>query len=312
MNVYMYPTHNDWFEYLKKNRELDEANFWQPRGHRVFTALSPGDLFLFRLKTPVLKIGGGGFFLHSSLVPLSTMWDAFGVKNGTSGFRQLASMIAPLRGQTVDATIREDPAIGCIILTGLFFLPPEHYIDLPADYSLSLVQGKKFTTDSATAKKLVTQVQELLQFGFATEPASVKTPMASEIYGDPRLVRQRLGQGSFRLLVADAYDRRCAITNEHTLPVLEAAHIVPVSSGGIHSLQNGLLLRSDIHTLFDKGYVTVTPDGIFRVSKRLKEEWNNGRIYYDLQGRHISVPADPTAQPAEAHLEWHNDEVFRG
>lgn len=46
------------------------------------------------------------------------------------------------------------------------------------------------------------------------------------------LIRHRLGQGAFRVLVTDAYQRRCAISGEKTLPVLEAAHIRPYSQHG--------------------------------------------------------------------------------
>ena len=70
----------------------------------------------------------------------------------------------------------------------------------------------------------------------------------------------RLGQGAFRVLVTDAYRRRCTISNERTLPVLEAAHIRPYADNGPHQLSNGLLLRSDLHRLFDLGYFTVDPD----------------------------------------------------
>ncbi|MBK8246980.1 MAG: HNH endonuclease [Gemmatimonadetes bacterium] len=95
------------------------------------------------------------------------------------------------------------------------------------------------------------------------------------------------------------------------MPVLEAAHIRPVTSGGLHQLSNGLLLRSDVHKLFDRGYVTVEPSGSFRVSPRLREEWQNGRVYYDLEGRAIRLPTAPEVRPSRELLEWHNDTVFR-
>src|SRR4051794_17989519 len=66
-------------------------------------------------------------------------------------------------------------------------------------------------------------------------------------HGRPQLVIPRLGQGSFRLAVLDAYDGACAITTEHSLPVLEAAHIRPWAAGGRHELPNGLPLRRDLH-----------------------------------------------------------------
>ncbi|WP_162470581.1 HNH endonuclease [Desulfosporosinus orientis] len=61
-------------------------------------------------------------------------------------------------------------------------------------------------------------------------------------------------------MVTEAYYRRCAITGEKTLPVLEAAHIKPYSLEGSHETNNGLLLRKDLHTLFDRGYITITED----------------------------------------------------
>ena len=73
-------------------------------------------------------------------------------------------------------------------------------------------------------------------------------------FGQPQLVKPRLGQGAFRILVTDIYGRRCAVTQERTLPALEAAHIRPYSDGGEHEAPNGLLLRRDIHSLFDTGY----------------------------------------------------------
>ena len=99
------------------------------------------------------------------------------------------------------------------------------------------------------------------------EPAAVGSPEQHEA-----LFVCRLGQGAFRIVVTDTYDRRCALTGERTLPVLEAAHIKPYSSGGAHDITNGLLLRSDLHTLFDRGYLTVTPEYRLEVSRRIREE----------------------------------------
>ena len=113
------------------------------------------------------------------------------------------------------------------------------------------------------------------------------------------------------MIVTDNYGRRCAVTGEHTLPVLEAAHIRPVARGGIHNPQNGLLLRSDVHTLFDQGYVTVTKGRRFRVSDRLRIDWQNGQVYYALNGQQIHAPGDPATAPSPDLLEWHADTIFR-
>ena len=60
-------------------------------------------------------------------------------------------------------------------------------------------------------------------------------------YGEPVLVRPRLGQGAFRVVVTEGYGRACAVTGEHSLPVLEAAHIKPFDAEGPHDIRNGLL-----------------------------------------------------------------------
>jgi putative restriction endonuclease len=112
------------------------------------------------------------------------------------------------------------------------------------------------------------------------------------------------------VLVTDSYERRCAITREKTLPALEAAHIRPYAEGGDHVASNGLLLRRDIHSLFDSGYVTVTPDLRFEVSRRIREEFQNGRHYYELHGAPIYAPEDLSRRPDPAALRWHNDNLF--
>jgi putative restriction endonuclease len=133
-----------------------------------------------------------------------------------------------------------------------------------------------------------------------------------ERYGKPTLVLLRLGQGSFRVVVTDLYERRCAVTGERTLPVLQAGHIKPCAASGPHDPTTGLLLRSDLHTLFDRRYATVTPELRFAVSKRIKDEFENGRDYYALDGRPLRPPARPEFAPAREYLDWHASAVYRG
>ena len=108
------------------------------------------------------------------------------------------------------------------------------------------------------------------------------------------------------MLVTDNYGRRCAVSGEKTLPALDAAHIIPYGRGGTHFPENGILLRRDIHSLFDRGYVTVTADFRFEVSNRIREDYENGREYYAMHGREVVVPLNPNLQPDRAALEWHN------
>jgi putative restriction endonuclease len=92
---------------------------------------------------------------------------------------------------------------------------------------------------------------------------------------------------------------------------LEAAHIQPYSEMGPHDLSNGLLLRSDWHTLFDNGYVTVTNDLKIEVSRRIKEEFSNGRDYYAYHGSSLKVlPKEISQRPAKEFLEWHQTKRY--
>jgi putative restriction endonuclease len=130
--------------------------------------------------------------------------------------------------------------------------------------------------------------------------------------GKPQLVFPRLGQGSFRQAVLQAYGGACAITTEHALPAVEAAHIKSWHQGGTHEVSNGIPLRRDIHHLFDLGYVTVSPDGLFRVSDALEEEFDNGKAYYAMEGTEIVAPREPEQRPSGEALAWHNEMVFQG
>ncbi|MEK6283261.1 MAG: HNH endonuclease signature motif containing protein [Acidobacteriota bacterium] len=144
---------------------------------------------------------------------------------------------------------------------------------------------------------------EQLGWGGTVRGASVPGPatisaLESSRFGKPVLVTPRLGQGSFRILVADSYNRRCTMTGERTFPALEAAHIHRYSRGGDHTLSNGLLLRSDPHKLFDLGYLTIDPSTLkIRVSGKIREEFENGRDYYRLDDQPSRQPEKPACHP---------------
>lgn len=77
-------------------------------------------------------------------------------------------------------------------------------------------------------------------------------------------------------------------------------------------MNNGILFRADIHRLFDSGYVTVTPDLHFLVSGKIKEEFENGRDYYRLNGETIRLPENPAHRPMAESLERDNEERYLG
>lgn len=309
INLVVAITDFDWFRTLRDLPHLSEVNFWSP-GTQNFRALKPGELFLFKLKAGHgAKIVGGGIFAHSNKMPLSMAWQAFGETNGAQSYEVLRGMIAPLKG--ISPNDSNDFEIGCRILTQPFFFDESDWIDPPPDWDNSIVRFKTYKTDDPIGYRLWEQVQERLSRQSARGSGAL-VAQAPARYGEPQLVTPRLGQGSFRAIVTDAYGRRCAVTRERTLPALDAAHIRPYSEGGEHAVTNGLLLRKDIHSLFDLGYVTVTPSLHFAVSSRIRKEFENGHEYYDYGGSKILVPREPEHQPDPDSLMWHNENVFKG
>ena len=94
---------------------------------------------------------------------------------------------------------------------------------------------------------------------------------------------------------------------------VEAAHIKLYAQSGPNSIQNGLLLRSDMHILFDKGYMTLDDDLHVEVSRRIKEEYENGREYYAYHGEKLSnIHESVIERPSPAFLEWHQEQVYKG
>lgn len=87
-------------------------------------------------------------------------------------------------------------------------------------------------------------------------------------------VLARTGQSRFRACIMAAYEGRCLLTGETIREVLEAAHIVPVTSNGSDDPNNGLCLRVDIHRLYDSGNLRIRPDGTLMLSEAVASSEN--------------------------------------
>jgi putative restriction endonuclease len=301
-------TDKDWYDHLASIGP-DEVNFWQPSGARPFKVLQAGEPFLFKLHSPLNFIVGGGFFVRYSALPASIAWDAFQTKNGVGSFDTLRARIR--RYRPGDTSL--DPMIGCNVLVEPFFIDRSKWIPIPQSFALNIVSGKSYDTVTEDGAALWAAVRDAIPVtANAREPAPDYSGTDGERFGAEYLTRGRLGQGAFRVLVTDAYQRRCAVTGERTLPVLEAAHIRPFSLRGPHRISNGILLRSDLHKLFDLGYITVTPDLRLEVSQRLRAEWENGREYYTHHGTELRFrPQEASSMPSREFLIWHNENTFR-
>ncbi|MBC6467774.1 HNH endonuclease [Actinomadura alba] len=309
MKAYVGVTDGDWYRFLSARPGLNEVNFWRPSSAREFKVLTPGEPFFFKSHYPHNRVVGGGFYSGFAQLRVSEAWEFFGEANGVDSLQQMRARIGHYRRAPM--AVGEDPVIGCVFVRDTRFFPVGEEVDPPPDFASNIVQGKGYDLAAhAHAGYFEELVFRLL--GHSVEiDFSQPWHRGGPVYGDPRLTPRRLGQHAFQAVVLRAYDRRCAITGNKIRPVLQAAHIRPLPAGGEHRLDNGLLLRSDVHTLFDRGYLGVDPNHRLLVSPRLREEFGNGDQFYARAGRQIALPERRPDRPGREFLEWHLDEVYK-
>jgi putative restriction endonuclease len=316
ITLYVANTDNAWFDFLAAEPDLTEVNFWWP-GEQPFRVLQQGEILAFRLKAPRNKIGGFGIFSNYSRLPIQMAWETFGRSNGVSSLEGLRRTIAQFR---TNIPVGPSTEIGSTVLVQPIFFPPDLWFDVPESWARSIVRGKQYSTDDGEGLELWKNLMDTAKAcAIATSPALISREEQAPFlapdqarFGTPTLITPRLGQGAFRIAVTEAYGRQCAVTDGKVLPALDAAHIKPYAEGGEHVRSNGILLRKDIHSVFDAGYVTIKDDFTFSVSKKVKEVFNNGEEYLRLHGRPIRPPTKKTDWPDVELLRWHNKERYLG
>jgi len=316
MQPFIANTDRNWFDFLSiraGGRPVDEVNFWQPNATRPMKAMAPGEPVFFRLKRPTYAIAGYGFFAHFRVVSIGEAWTLFGWRNGDDSYQSFLRRLAGYREGDLYAPGAERARLGCTILREATFWPERRWLpwDVEQGWQRNIVQGKT-ELDAARVRTLLGAIQS---------DAVDRPPDLADVFQPLSIDARRMvlretvdrqGQGAFRLRLLDAYGR-CAISGERTEPVLDAAHIQPYLSPASNHVQNGLLLTKEFHALFDRGYVTVTPEYQVRVSGALREEWQNGKRYYEFDHRPLRVVPEAAAlRPSRDALAWHRDHVFLG
>jgi putative restriction endonuclease len=276
-----------------------EVNFWQPRPTPVRQPI--GTPWIFKVRGTD-RIAGFGYFSYWTQMPLAIAWETFGPANGVSSYTEMLKRVRSLRHED-----DSDDRIGCVVLAEVTLLSQGEWIAAPADWKPNIVRGAGYDLGFGEGQRIWAQLQTLTSFGSSISPI-VSVPGG---YATPTMTSARIGQGAFRFMVMDAYERRCAISGERTLPALEAAHIRPFSETKAHELRNGILMRSDLHRFYDLGLVTVDSAYTFRVSSTIERDYSNGKIYYALDGKTISTPQVDEAKPDREALAWHSSQVFR-
>ena len=309
VKTYVGITDGVWYRYLADRPELTEANFWRPSGGRGFVALALGEPFFFKTHYPHNRIVGGGFYSGFDALTVSDAWDLFGEGNGASSLEEMRARVGLYRSAPIAAG--EDPTIGCVFLRDTRFFQASDTADPPPDFASNIVQGKTYDLANHRSASYFEELLHRLLQNTATVDLDMTWHRLGPVYSDPRLAPQRLGQQAFQAVVLRAYSRKCSITGNKIRPVLQAAHILPLPNGGEHRLDNGLLLRSDVHTLYDRGYLAIDPKYRLLVSPRLREEFGNGDQFYARAGKPVDLPQRQRDRPNPDFLEWHVDEVYK-
>ncbi|WP_162248752.1 HNH endonuclease [Agromyces sp. Root1464] len=255
---------------------------------------------------------GGGLFSGRSRMTLSELWEWFGAASGARSPAELRTAYEQLVARPLNAN--EDPDVDTTLLHHVRFFSPDEYVDLAIDPTVfTFEQGNYFDLSNRAPEdpvlRAIITYFDPRQDPHADEVAQI---VLGTIRAAARSVIPRLGQGAFRAMVSDAYGHQCALTGYRVRPVLEAAHIRAYSSGGEHRLDNGLLLRSDVHTLYDRGYISFDDVGGLMVSNQLRERFGNGDWYYDRIGMPLASPKRAVDQPHPDFLSWHRESVFLG
>jgi putative restriction endonuclease len=302
-------TDQGWYEFLYAHPEIQEVNFWRPSARRSFHApeFSP---FLFKLKSPFKSICGFGYYVTYSQLPAWLAWETFGRGNGTATRPEMEQRLETIRRRIGYTSDGKGDYIGCTLIVQPVFFPREAWIPQPSDWPDRVLNDVKYDLSAGEGLRVWNACRSTAMSLGAVPQATLLDQAEDERYGSPQIIRPRLGQRTFRIAVLDAYGRSCAVTSEHSLPALEAGHIRSYAEGGPHQVSNGILFRADIHRLFDKGYITVTPDLRLVVSARLREEFSNGKSYYPLDGSPVRVPSSEKDRPDPEWLRWHNEHTF--
>ncbi len=301
MQGFVANTDLDWFESITAADPPEgEVNFWRA-GTEGFRALRPGEPFFLKLRVPENAIAGVGFFTHFSVLPASLAWEIYGPANGAASAMELRRKILQVRARLeMPVEPREDSLLGCILLNRVMRFAEDDRVRIPEDFGPRVGQGKVYDLDDGEGRRIWSECLARMR----REDRSLR--IADGSGGD-----LRYGPNSFRVAVLDAWGRRCAISGEATLPVLEAAQIRQFPDGRDYSISNGILLRADLKRLFESGYITVTPDYRCLVSEALLGT-EIGRGWKKFHRRKLVLPENPMHHPAVESLWWHNEQRFLG
>ncbi|WP_420386022.1 HNH endonuclease [Roseivirga sp.] len=284
------PTDLDWFNYLKSNNHTYKVNFWTPTPWNI-SKLSKGDHLYFMLKAPIRKIGGFGIFEDYKTLSFDDAWNQFGLSNGCGSKDELQEKLYLYKNnRSNNLKNNSSTQLGCIILKTPIFLDNEHFLDLQnfdISFSRHIVKIKYYLDHDPLINHIISnQSSKDFHLVDLNQKKSKQT-----------MVKERKGQSLFRFTISEAYKHRCCITGEKIPELLEAAHIQPYINTNSNHVKNGLLLRTDLHKLYDSGLLFIDESYTVHISQYVRSHY-----YNQFHQTRIELPNNENDHPSKNAL----------
>ncbi len=284
------PTDNKWVTVLKDHQLNSFVNFWTPT---LWNIKNPrkGDRWYFLLKSPIRKIGGYGEIVeYKNMTPIKA-WKEYGIRNGCETLDELKTKIdlyfkrnsKKYKGQKIDVNKHK---IGCLILKNCEFWDEPYYIKTE---NFGIIIAKQ-----VEKHKVFNQIDP---FNFEHNNAGFE-PLNKSREENKASVNQRRGQGKFKGDILKAYNNKCCVSGETCQELLDAAHLQEYLNEDSNHIQNGILLRVDLHRLYDNGLLYIDNNYKIRISPKI-----TSRIYRKYHNKPILLPEDENDHPSIAALE---------
>ena len=292
-------TDPDWIEVLRTHNVHDDINFWRKEKRRVH--LPEGSRFYFKLRGSRV-VAGRAVFRRQTSMSIREAWEYFGVRNGVTSYEEL-------RRKATDILEVSDDTLNCLVLDEVEILDPGEYLQLPTNF-VATQNPKDYPEGS------LPQIESSFRGPIALGISDIEAQLTKDRVFDHatvvsareatlRAIVMRRGRSDFRQALIDAYDHRCAVTDTDVSATLEAAHIYPYNGLETNVLQNGILLRSDWHTLFDLGLWAIDYDFRIIVAPEIISE-----EYRKHHQTVIRLPKIVSHRPSLKAIKWHRSNIF--
>lgn len=301
-----------WYEILNRQYEIlgsTVVNCWRATNDAISDALlhlEPGSMVMFMTENMhtdfKYKIVGGGFFTGFRNLKPDDAWDVYGTRNGCLDYEQFLDAVKEESGSA-------DANINSLILSNIFFFDPRKCVHVP----------EELVTDFDKDSRFVFNMTDPIAQYLHSLVMVARKPLVNQegrnfqgMYFMAAHANSRDHQAIFDAKVNAAYNFCCAITGTRVSPVLEVAHIKPFFDTKFQTVQNGILLRSDLHKLFSAGFITLDYRSISDIRVKTSKQYQSifGNEYQCFDGKNINLPEDINLRPLHEYITWHNENRF--